>query len=125
VSGDEYEVQELCCTKLFFAEILYAFSVQSIGGTFVLKIYDSFNTLTAQLLSLLCLHYSSVRLTKPLLSRPASSERYLLCEDFLGAGDDLLLELRAIMVQWVTAEPNIGHYLQNKEHRVRTFLTLG
>lgn len=46
VSGDEYDVQELCNAKLFFSEIITALSVQKKRGAFVLKIYDSFHNVT-------------------------------------------------------------------------------
>lgn len=57
------------------------------------------------------MHYKKVRITKPLLSRPASSERYLLCEDFLGIDEKKLEELYTILEEWVKTEPNIGNYL--------------
>lgn len=42
VSGDAYDLQELCNAKLFFSEIITALSINKKGGTFILKIYDSF-----------------------------------------------------------------------------------
>jgi 23S rRNA U2552 (ribose-2'-O)-methylase RlmE/FtsJ len=34
------------------------------------------------MIELLTLFYNKVKITKPLTSRPASSERYVVCEDF-------------------------------------------
>lgn len=90
VSGEAYDLQELCNVKLFYSEILTAFSINTKGGTFILKIYDSFFELTLQLLELLCRFYKNVNLTKPLTSRPASSERYVVCEGFLGISSENL-----------------------------------
>ncbi len=57
MTGDEYYVQELCNAKLFFAEILYAFSIQKLGGTFIMKIYDLFDEISIALIRLLCIYY--------------------------------------------------------------------
>lgn len=37
------------------------------------------------MIELLTLFYKDVKITKPLTSRPASSERYVICQDFNGA----------------------------------------
>jgi hypothetical protein len=50
VKEDEYDVQGLCNAKLFFSEILYAFQILHIGGTFILKIYDTVHDTTVNLL---------------------------------------------------------------------------
>jgi len=40
------------------------------------------------MIELLTLFYKDVKVTKPLTSRPASSERYVICQDFIGAEKD-------------------------------------
>jgi hypothetical protein len=46
VKGEYFNLYELCCQKLFFSEILTAISVQKVGGTFILKIYDALYDIT-------------------------------------------------------------------------------
>jgi len=40
------------------------------------------------MLQLLVIFYEDVKITKPLTSRPASSERYVVCENFKGSNKD-------------------------------------
>ena len=68
--------------KLFLAETLTAFKILNKGGSFVLKIYDIFTKPTLELLFLLSLSFKSVEIKKPVSSRPANSERYVVCHGF-------------------------------------------
>jgi 23S rRNA U2552 (ribose-2'-O)-methylase RlmE/FtsJ len=80
-SGD-FNAQEAACLRLLVAEVYAALRLQRAGASFVLKIYDIHATGTIQLLHLLYSCYRAVRLVKPLTSRPANSEKYLLCTGF-------------------------------------------
>ena len=75
------EVEHL---KLFLAETLTAFKVLKKGGSFILKIYDIFTKPTLELLFLLSSTFKSVEIKKPVSSRPANSERYVVCHGFKG-----------------------------------------
>ena len=45
----------------------------------MIKMYSLYSQLSVQLVVLLCLFFSRVRVVKPRTSRPANSEKYLLC----------------------------------------------
>jgi len=92
-SGDQYEMQELYNVKLFYTEAITCLACQKLGGAFILKIYEIFYDLTIQILFLLSQHYKSVKIIKPHNSRPASSERYIICQDFNGITNDQLKSL--------------------------------
>lgn len=74
--------------KLFLGEIITALKVQQLGGKFILKVYDCCFSLTRQLMTLLATFYKKVRMIKPVTSRPGNSEKYMLCEDFIGLSND-------------------------------------
>jgi hypothetical protein len=113
LQGDEeFSAQEPANAKLFFAEIITAFSVQEIDGSFVLKIYDFFSTIGLQLLALLRAHYEKLRIIKPLTSRPANSEKYLICEGFKGIADQQLKELKNTLAKWGDSQDK-SEYLKN------------
>jgi hypothetical protein len=95
-------------------EVITALHIQEINGTFILKIYDCGFELTRQLILLLAVFYSVVRIVKPITSRPGNSERYLLCEGFRGISEEELADLKKLLVIWSAAEPNIS-YFENKE----------
>jgi len=68
-------------------------ALQKKGGSFVLKIFDTFSYCSIQLIYLLSYLYEDVCITKPLPSRPANSEKYIICNNFRMVGNiHVLLE---------------------------------
>ena len=112
-TDEEYEYQELYNVKLFFSEAITAMACQALGGKYIMKIYDSFFDTTIDILTLLTIYYERVRITKPHTSRPASSERYLVCENFKGISKEKLKELFDLLEKWVNIEKNMD-YLKNE-----------
>ena len=80
---DDYQNQEVRHYALFIAEIITALSCQAEGGSFVLKIFDILTDCTIKLLAILSYCYSSVKLFKPITSRQANSEKYVICNNFI------------------------------------------
>lgn len=78
----DFNAQERTSTRLIVSEIYTALLLQREGGHFILKIYDVRTPTTMRLLYLLRRCYQTVRLIKPLTSRPANSEKYVLCTCF-------------------------------------------
>lgn len=79
----DFDNQEMNMCKLLFAQISFALCMQKKNGCFILKIFDSFNQHTVDLLYILSSFYEKVYLTKPLTSRVANSEKYVVCKNFL------------------------------------------
>ena len=84
--GFDYSVdfnrQEENSINLIFCEMLYALIMQKNGGSFVLKMFDIFHRNTIEILSILCYFYEKVYIYKPLTSREANSEKYIICKNF-------------------------------------------
>jgi len=78
----DFNKQEECSLNLIFSEICFAMVLQKKGGSFVLKIFDTFSHCSIQLIYLLTYLYEDVCITKPLPSRPANSEKYIICNNF-------------------------------------------
>ena len=53
------------------------------GGNFVCKIFDVFTPFTVDLLFILYKHFEHFSIVKPVTSRPANSERYVVCKNLL------------------------------------------
>ncbi len=81
---------------LKFSEVVTALSCQEIGGTFVLKLFDSCSQLIVDLIYIIYNSYTDVSIYKPETSRPASSERYLIAINFKGVDKKLLESLYKI-----------------------------
>ena len=79
----DFNQQEIFIAKLLFAQVAYAINLQKKGGTFILKIFDSFMMHTIDILYLLSSFYENVFIIKPHTSRYGNSEKYVVCIGFL------------------------------------------
>ena len=102
--GFDYSInfnkQEQMSTKLIFAEVVCALNITKVGGGFVLKIFDIYTVLTIKIIYLLTLYYDTVTITKPHTSRPANSEKYVVCKGFKGIREEMRLKLLDVLGQW-------------------------
>lgn len=80
--SSDFNGQEELSFILIASEVYCAISVLKHGGSFVLKIYDIFQDATIKLIYMLANLFQEVHIIKPLTSRPANSEKYILCLGF-------------------------------------------
>ena len=80
--SNDYNNQEKSAFRLIFTQVAYAIAMQSNGGTFILKIFDMFETATLEILYLLSCFYNKIIISKPNTSRSANSEKYIVCKHF-------------------------------------------
>lgn len=78
----DFNKQEENSINLIYCEVLYALIMQKTGGCFVLKVFDIFHRNTIEILCILCYFYEKVHIYKPLTSREANSEKYIVCVNF-------------------------------------------
>jgi 23S rRNA U2552 (ribose-2'-O)-methylase RlmE/FtsJ/DNA-directed RNA polymerase subunit E'/Rpb7 len=107
-SSDNYNYQEMIHYKLFYGEILMALGSQAKKGHYVMKIYDIYTDVTNQLVQLLANFYEKITIIKPNTSRPANSERYLVCKYFRGLHDFPMDEHLALLKAWNAEEKDIS-----------------
>ncbi|AAK85626.1 hypothetical protein [Epiphyas postvittana nucleopolyhedrovirus] len=77
-AGRENE-QETINRALILRETQLALICLRVGGNCVLKVFDAFHNETLDVLERFARHFARWRLFKPPSSRPANSERYLVC----------------------------------------------
>lgn len=80
--SNNFNEQETMCLPLVCAEVHVALRVQERHGSFILKIFDVFSEETMKVLHILTQDYTKVHICKPASSRPANSEKYVVCTDF-------------------------------------------
>ncbi|XP_061415268.1 cap-specific mRNA (nucleoside-2'-O-)-methyltransferase 1 isoform X2 [Lethenteron reissneri] len=83
VEGQE-NLQEILSKQLLLCQALVALSVLRKGGHFVCKTFDLFTRFSVGVIYLLYRCFSRVCLFKPVTSRPANSERYVVCRGLRG-----------------------------------------
>ncbi|GAA6234316.1 cap-specific mRNA (nucleoside-2'-O-)-methyltransferase 1 [Lates japonicus] len=90
VEGQE-NIQEILSKQLLLCQFLTALSTLRTGGHFVCKTFDLFTPFSVGLVYLLYLCFERISLFKPVTSRPANSERYIVCRG-LKPGSDAVRE---------------------------------
>ena len=96
----DYNYQEQASSKLIFCEIITALKYQCIGGCFVCKFFDINSYISVEMLYLLYLAYEQITIYKPLTSRFANSEKYIICNKFIGTNKTLLHNLFNLLSDW-------------------------
>ena len=92
--SSNFNTQEVDFMKLLLCEVYSCLKIQKIGGTFVLKMFDLFHPNTISILTLLRTLYDSVSMHKPKTSRPANSEKYVICRGFRVVSDQVMTSIR-------------------------------
>lgn len=87
---DDYNRQEELSYPLILSEVLIALKIQSLGGTFVCKLFDTFLPSTLQLMDILTRCYETVSCYKPCMSRLSNSEKYIVCQGYKGTPIQLI-----------------------------------
>ncbi|KAI6650001.1 Cap-specific mRNA (nucleoside-2'-O-)-methyltransferase 1-like [Oopsacas minuta] len=81
VKGKENS-QEILTKQLVMCQFLSATSILHEGGNFVCKTFDLFTTFSVHIIYLMYRCFQRIAVIKPCTSRPANSERYLVCNGF-------------------------------------------
>lgn len=79
VEGQE-NIQEILSKQLYLAQCLVALTIVRTKGHFVVKLFDLFTPFSVSLVYLMYKSFSQICICKPNTSRPANSERYLVCK---------------------------------------------
>ena len=107
----DFNDQESSSTRLLFSQICFALSLQKKEGTFILKLFDCFNRSTMDLIYIVFMFYESCYITKPLTSRVANSERYLVCCNFKYDNTQHLLPLWKTMYDKIETGVSVKGFL--------------
>lgn len=86
--------QETQSFFLIMCEVYIALQLQKKDGVFILKVFDLNNIDTITLLYILHSVYADVYITKPYTSRPANSEKYIICKKYKNASKTILSKLK-------------------------------
>ncbi|XP_066474731.1 cap-specific mRNA (nucleoside-2'-O-)-methyltransferase 1 [Tiliqua scincoides] len=88
VEGQE-NLQEILSKQLTLCQFLTGLSVIRTGGHFVCKTFDLFTPFSVGLVYLLYCCFERVSIFKPATSRPANSERYVVCKGLKSGIDEV------------------------------------
>uniref|UniRef100_A0A2M4AIM0 Cap-specific mRNA (nucleoside-2'-O-)-methyltransferase 1 n=1 Tax=Anopheles triannulatus TaxID=58253 RepID=A0A2M4AIM0_9DIPT len=77
---NEENIQEILTKQLYLCQVIVALDIVRPNGTFVLKVFDQFTPFSVGLVYLLYRCFGTISICKPNSSRPANSERYIVCK---------------------------------------------
>ena len=97
---ENYEQQEQVSYQLILCQIITSLNILNKDGTLVIKIFDIFTMFTVKIIYFLTSLFKEVTITKPLTSRPANSEKYLVCQNFIGIDIVKLNRLNILVKDW-------------------------
>ena len=100
----DFNNQESMSYRIIFCEMVSALYLQKLGGHFVCKIFDIHTDLTVKFLWILSMYYEEVIISKPYTSRPANSEKYIICKKFKGIETDFMNKLFNLVKKWDTTK---------------------
>lgn len=81
VSGD-YCNQEILASRLILSEVVTGLAILKKHGNMVIKYFDTFYDISFDIIYLLSYYFEEVYITKPHTSRPANSEKYIVCKNY-------------------------------------------
>ena len=121
---ENYQEQEAYI--LLLSEIYCALKCQAEGGSFVIKFFEIFTELTVKMIEILKQFYDSVYITKPLLSRPSNSERYIVCLNFSSSVSEKFIDKIFQIITEANSDANNNKYLVEifPEYQITTELDM-
>ena len=90
-----YNEQEENFIFFFISEIYLILNLLKKEGNCIIKIYDIYSKNSIKLIYILTLFFNDIYILKPFTSRPANSEKYILCNNY--NDDDKLLNYMNIL----------------------------
>lgn len=112
----DYNSQDTQCRQLILCEIIIGIGCLNKDGDMIIKIFDIDNEIR-KALCVLCDCFQYVYLTKPKSSRPANSEKYIVCKKFLGYKD--ILNLIKNVCNYNSVLINIEEKFENQITNIR------
>ena len=96
----DYNLQEELALKLIYSQIILMLSLLKKNGSFICKFFDTYNSLTQEIIFILYLVFDEIIIYKPYTSRMANSERYIICKNYNPIPSLNILEFINILNLW-------------------------
>ena len=77
--SSNFNGQEINSCQIIYSECVVALNVVKLNGCFICKVFDLFSISMVQILYIISCCFEKVFIYKPETSRPANSEKYLVC----------------------------------------------
>ncbi|CAL7938765.1 unnamed protein product [Xylocopa violacea] len=103
---EQRNIQEILSKQLYLCQCLVALMIVRVKGHFVTKLFDLFTPFSAGLVYLMYRCFEEICIFKPNTSRPANSERYLICKSKRPDTEDVVRYLKYVNHILLKNDPN-------------------
>jgi len=115
----DFNGQEINSCQIIYSEVIIAINLLSKGGTLICKIFDIFSISTIYILFIVYNCFEKVSFFKPDTSRPANSEKYLICLNFLdNISENKKREFLSLIKRWDEMTKEKDLYISLKINRM-------
>jgi cap1 methyltransferase len=99
--SSDFNGQEVNSCQIIYSECIIALNILKEKGSFVCKVFDLFSFTMVQILYIISCCFEQVYIYKPETSRPANSEKYLICLYYKNnLSQEMLNKLLEIIELW-------------------------
>jgi cap1 methyltransferase len=98
--SNNFNSQEQMSYQILYCEVITALCIQKRGGNYICKYFDLLTSFSINIIYILYCFYDEVHIYKPLTSRPANSEKYIICKNYKGGFDNIKGEYLNIINNW-------------------------
>ena len=107
--SSNFNGQEINSCQIIYSECIIALNILEKHGSFVCKVFDLFSFTMIQILYIVSLCFEKVYIYKPETSRPANSEKYLVCLYYKNnLSKDVKMHLLNLIEKWQDLTTNIS-----------------
>ena len=112
--SNDFNSQEEHFILLLLCEIYIGINVQALNGHFVIKCFDIFHENTIHIIAFLRSFYKDISIQKPKTSRPANSEKYIICTYFKPLTQESQVNIDKLRQKILKHEYNLSDLVDNK-----------
>lgn len=107
--SSDFNGQEVNSCQIIYSECIVALNILRENGCFVCKVFDLFSITMIQILYILSYSFEEIHIYKPDTSRPANSEKYLVCMHYKNnLTDQMKKDLLNVIGTWSTRNETLG-----------------
>jgi len=107
--SSDFNGQEVNSCQIIYSECIVALNILRENGCFVCKVFDLFSITMIQILYILSYSFEHIHIYKPDTSRPANSEKYLVCMHYKNnLTDQMKKDLLNVIGAWSMKNETLG-----------------
>lgn len=99
--------------KLLLGELLVILNSLNKEGSIILKVFDTFTTITLKIIYIIYLLFDEIYIYKPFLSRLSDSEKYIVCKGYNYDSSDKYIKKIITMIEKILSDINTEHFLND------------